>query len=992
MPDFIKNHINIKFKAIFTIYAACTAVIVVGVSAAYFLGKEIIYENTGRAHSEMARILASTVTAVINENIDQINLLVHDKSIIDFLTADGEKTFDKVWFRERFTDKKDILDFFITDNKGAPRIFLDSPGVKDFSEENWWQRAYNNGKGKIFVGDIGTYGKDNIIGLQVALPIAGKNGEILGVCHAVISAGSFWKAVGDFTLGETGRAVLVNKAGYLIFHRNAKMENVKLVSRPDWVKILASQNDWYMTRSFIFSTEPMFLAWAKLRHPVFSGYQLDWRIVIAQKGQEVLYPVHQLIFYGKIATGVLFLLIIPVGIIFGGIFTRPIRKLHAAMDKITSGDLDSKVAVDTHDEIEDLADAFNVMVQHLKNSTTSIENLNNEIKERRKVEERLKFLSLFPVVDPNVIASINRNGRVSYMNEYTVNFLKEHGAQELREILPPSFDNIFREAFENKEPIRNIEASFQEHTILYEFNPFGEELYIYGRDITYIKFKEQELEKANYTKSAFFANMSHELRTPLNAIIGFSEVLSDQGFGALNEKQLEYATYINKSGKHLLELINDILDLSKIEAGKQVLSLSEFSLEELIRNSTIMIKEKAFKENIQLKLDIGPGLEKIRADELKIKQVMYNLLSNAVKFTPSGGTIGIDAKVLENKEVYVTVWDTGIGIEKKDQEKVFKEFEQVDNAYSRKYAGTGLGMPLARKIIALHGGRIWLESEGKDKGTRFNFILPEYNAGKILETYIDNRMRAVKNHDKGLMVFLTNINVTADTGEAVDQKVIVSAMKELEEMLRKQVHSEDEIMPISDNSLAVVTAIGRDDATRVVVRVNESFKKVIFEVSIKFNIDFCWSFVLYPEDGSTAREVLAKAESNILTCAQERFQKRILVVDDESAAGVALVRMLQEAGYMRAETINNASQALDMIVAAPYDLIMTDLSMPQMNGYELIGRLKENSETKNIPVVIMSGYEVEMDKLAGYIKGKALPIVGKPFDRSYLLKLIAYLL
>jgi len=261
------------------------------------------------------------------------------------------------------------------------------------------------------------------------------------------------------------------------------------------------------------------------------------------------------------------------------------------------------------------------------------------------------------------------------------------------------------------------------------------EILCIGNNITKLKEAEEEVlkakeaaESANRAKSSFLANMSHELRTPLNAIIGFSELMKDESVGPLNEKQKEYLGYVWDSGKHLLSLINDILDLSKVEAGKMELEPGEFDLRDLFKKSLIFMSEKAAKHAITLSVDAKEGVGIINADERKVKQVIFNLLSNAMKFTPDGGKIGIDAKKTEKNEILVCVWDTGIGIEEKDSRKVFSEFEQIDSEYSRKYAGTGLGMPLSKKFIELHGGKMWFESEGKDKGTRFYFTLP-LNAG-----------------------------------------------------------------------------------------------------------------------------------------------------------------------------------------------------------------------------------------------------------------------
>lgn len=257
------------------------------------------------------------------------------------------------------------------------------------------------------------------------------------------------------------------------------------------------------------------------------------------------------------------------------------------------------------------------------------------------------------------------------------------------------------------------------------------EIICIGNNITKLKQAEEEIlkakeaaESANKAKSSFLANMSHELRTPLNAIIGFSELMKDESVGVINEKQKEYLGYVWESGKHLLSLINDILDLSKVEAGKMELELSEFDLRELFKKSLMFVSDRATRKAVMLLTDINENVGFIRADERKIKQVIFNLVSNSLKFTPNGGKIGIQAEKRGENEILVCVWDTGIGIEAKDAGKIFSEFEQITSDYSRQYAGTGLGLPLSKKFIELHGGRMWFESEGKDKGSRFYFTLP----------------------------------------------------------------------------------------------------------------------------------------------------------------------------------------------------------------------------------------------------------------------------
>lgn len=266
-----------------------------------------------------------------------------------------------------------------------------------------------------------------------------------------------------------------------------------------------------------------------------------------------------------------------------------------------------------------------------------------------------------------------------------------------------------------------------------------------------LKQAKESAESANRAKSNFLAGMSHELRTPLNAIIGFSEVLQEQYFGPLNDKQKEYVSDILESGKHLLSLINDILDLSKVEAGKMELERSLVNIPELLSHSMIMIKEKAARHRIRLDLDIDIALENFQmmADDRKLKQILFNLLANAVKFTPDGGSIrlqarrtsdaqpvpkqhaddepsktGVDEAQLHEEGIEICVEDTGIGIPLEHQEKIFEPFFQMSNPQKDKPPGTGLGLPLSKQMIELHGGTIHVESGGPGTGSRFVLRIP----------------------------------------------------------------------------------------------------------------------------------------------------------------------------------------------------------------------------------------------------------------------------
>jgi len=271
-----------------------------------------------------------------------------------------------------------------------------------------------------------------------------------------------------------------------------------------------------------------------------------------------------------------------------------------------------------------------------------------------------------------------------------------------------------------------------------------------------LKKSKEAAEAANRAKSSFLANMSHELRTPLNHIIGFSELVAEESLGQLNESQASCMAKVIQSSKHLLSLINDILNLSMVESGQMELNPMMTDLDLILDNSLVMIKKEAFKHNIAIKTDFDPIPEPVYMDAQKLKQIIYNLLSNAIKFTPDDGIVSLNArkiKVARNPDIHqankeklvelcgqtenaqasgkeiasfieISVSDTGIGIKPEDLERIFEPFEQVAAPSDNEHQGTGLGLSITRALVELHNGRIWAESEGVDKGSTFRFILP----------------------------------------------------------------------------------------------------------------------------------------------------------------------------------------------------------------------------------------------------------------------------
>jgi signal transduction histidine kinase len=311
---------------------------------------------------------------------------------------------------------------------------------------------------------------------------------------------------------------------------------------------------------------------------------------------------------------------------------------------------------------------------------------------------------------------------------------------ETRQLQIAAGDFSGRVSVTNRDELGNLAANLNQMSD--ELGRLYAELHIRNHELTValdtnvrlfqeLEEKSRLLEQASQHKSEFLANMSHELRTPLNAIIGFSEVLIERMFGELNARQGDYLQDILDSGRHLLELINDILDIAKVEAGRMELLVERFRLADVLDDSLTMIRERAARRGIELELDVDPVIDVVEADERKIKEIVLNLLSNAVKFTADGGRIAVSARQIDDM-AQVAVSDTGIGIAPDDLGKVFEEFQQVGSILTKKQEGTGLGLTLAKNFVELHGGRIWVESQ-VSVGTTFTFTLPIRQPGFVEE-------------------------------------------------------------------------------------------------------------------------------------------------------------------------------------------------------------------------------------------------------------------
>ena len=492
-------------------------------------------------------------------------------------------------------------------------------------------------------------------------------------------------------------------------------------------------------------------------------------------------------------------------------------------------------------------------------------------------------------------------------------------------------------------------------------------------------------EAANKAKSEFLANMSHELRTPLNAIIGFSELRAYKTFGELNAKQDKYVNNILTSGRHLLQLINDILDLSKVEAGRMELQCATFDATQAVRDILAIVKTLASKKNIALTLQGDSEIPFINADQKKFKQVLYNLLSNAIKFTPDGGsvtiTLAMTADVVDQDQpagrmLRVSVRDTGIGLKPEDQKRIFRAFEQVDSSYARQQHGTGLGLTLTQRLVEMHGGRIWVESAGEGQGCVFSFVLPlgmpeasspaapppspevaEAGAPAVTQ---DQGARSrplvlVVEDDRQASELLCHHLTEAgyDVAQAFDGIQAV----QLARSLRPTAITLDVLLPQKDG-LRVLAELKTLPETRQI-------PTIIVSITDERQIGTALGaadYLIKPVDRDRLLQALQHA-----TGFKRAAARTVLIVEDEPQDREFLSRLLEGQGYEVLQA-SGGRQGIELALARRPDVMIVDLMMPEVSGFDVVQEVRTHPETRDIPILIFTSKDLSEEERQSLIR------------------------
>ncbi len=986
---------NVSKKVLVIIYIIFALLI----SLIIFASQGILYSSVSNLEDREANISAKEVQNVINFQIMQLDetnsVLSSREDVRAFINSPENKHLDETTFSNLFSlSRYDFIFFASNSGKVMYSQFSSSNNASKASISSEIDRKFTDKSLLCREADSPLKG----------IIMIGKSPSIIS-CHPVLSSPGSKEVIGTIVLGKNLDANFMKSVqditgdSILPYSFNNMPSNVRqtfLESKPILMPgVEKSGEDSYFILEDI-NKNPAFMVWANTDGGIHSEGQKSLR-----------YIVICLLFSGLIIGAICKLLLDKE------VVSR-IVAINAYVEKVGKNeDFSTRFFMEGNDELSKLTDGINYMLDRLKRSSDKFKSQEHE---KKAILNSLNELVIF--VDPDL--------RIVWANKAFLDYI----GLKLGELVGYDYESllIMQEADSNGSLMRKALESGTEE--LGEVNtPDGRTWMICatiimdedgritgvlqtGLDITVHKLSEERLlqakleaEAANRTKSEFLANMSHELRTPLNSIIGFSDILLERIFGELNEKQLRYVNNISSSGKHLLELINEILDLSKVEAGKMDLHYSEFLINSVFEEVRGILAPLAQKKSLEVTFNVE-HVTTLEADRDRLIQVLYNLVSNAIKFTPEGGKISIRCR--ENgSRALISIMDTGIGISAEDQRKIFQPFTQIDNSASRQFGGTGLGLTLVKKIVNLHQGEIWVESD-IGKGSTFIIAIPlkkpaEFRKDNVTaledtimqeETQLPGICPPEKADSKEGLVLIVDNNkksnellstIIREAGFNVATFYSGKNILQVAKKLKPDIITLDILLP-DNNGWLVLRQLKKDQATTSIPILIISAAN-INELGIAFGATY--SFIK-PVRGAELIDSLREIKSKLkLECPD------VLIIDDDENTLEPLTSMIEQEGFevIRA---HGGKEGMDKLFSERQpDILILDLMMPKVSGLDLILSLRMNARTKDIPLIVCTSGDFtgkDIDELNGELKEHLVSIMKKgTFGRKELINRIKQL-
>jgi len=1123
---------GIRFKVTFLMTAVILVVMVLALLVCYFWGFLFLQNTIQDDRAKMANLLSESVTHALDNRINALKIYFQSRVWTDEIkeynrlegsldAVDRERLFaelNRTWVTlqgydpmvKRYEEIEgrarsnnliqpvaDVKRISITDQFGG--LILSSRSSIDYYQGNkeWWQKAYNNGAGRVFISQIkfDQFSLEWII--SFAIPIVDESNKVIGIGKAEISASELLTSISNVNISQVRYSSLVDRSGEVIFSHNAELNRKMIADTADFKRLVNARKKCIILERTKASSKT-YLAYAEIDNLYLLANGQFWGVVIKEDARQEFQVLRKLILQMVFIALLLMIVSIPVSFIFAESIVRPIKKFYDAVQHISDGNFDHQIEIKSGDEIELLADYVNKMALSLSKTLTPIRNLDKEVAERKSLEQAERHRIERVIGFQSVLLQLARsefNDQTNALVQITAavaDTLEVSGAgiwlfdQDQTSLACVDFYSRPRQAHEKKDerpvkdypsyfeslkvnriiavndvsndhrtaelvvkcllpcrivslldvPIRlrgilkgvlsieqadtlkawsleeqnfaasvvdtialTLEASERKKAEL-ELLRQTEELRVQKKelenskralmnimdDITEQREKALALkvmaESFSKAKSEFLANMSHEIRTPLNAVIGFSELLKGT---ILDDMQLDYLTTIHESGSVLLTLINDILDISKIEAGEVKLESVEFNLMNLVENVIRIVSSKLKGKELELFYNFDERVPVgFKGDPTRIRQIILNLLGNSIKFTETGEiTVYVkpdDSFAGRNPDFFsirVSVKDTGIGIPKEKQADIFDAFTQADSSTTRKYGGTGLGLYICRNLVGLMGGKVWVESE-PGKGSEFIFTLslriaPDINRKEIalvpLETLRGKKVAIVDDneHSRYIIASFCQEQLMQVVFRASGAPEALDWLGRQEEALPDVIIS-DIRMPVMDGYTFAkeIRKNARFDPIKLIAATSEvipgtsrlsqecGFDAYAIKPIIKR--DFVRIIQAIFGDKRKVREIITRHDAEELTLKD----LRVLVAED-NIVNLKLITTILEKFGCRVGVSNHGKEVIEKLTRETFDMVLMDIQMPVMGGIEATEIIRKQIN-KNIPIIALTAAAMKEDK------------------------------